>query len=87
MLTTLTMPKIYEYHHIKFYIYPSDHQPAHVHILKPGSFHIVTEIETNKYEIIFTKKAISQNLIKLLIHIIQINKIYFISKWNEYTAN
>lgn len=81
------MPKVFEYRGIKFYIFPGDHDPPHVHIMKEGSFHLSIEIETGKYKIRHAETDIPVKLICLLIKIIENNSKYFTSQWIKYAGN
>ncbi len=81
------MPKVYEYRGIKFYIFPGDHEPSHVHIFKAGEFRIKMDIEDDTYKVMWATIKIQQKLLRNFRTIINKNKRKLILKWQQYGNN
>lgn len=80
------MPKVYEYRGINFYIFPGDHDPPHVHVMKKGSFHLSIEIETGEYKIRHAETEIPTKIIMHFIKITVDKSKYFTSQWTKYAG-
>ena len=74
------MPVIMRIGSIKFYIYPQDHRPAHVHVIFAGS--------EAKFEILsgecISNHGFSQKSIKGLSREVLINQNELINAWKEF---
>lgn len=80
-----TMPTVLRKDGFDVRIYPNDHLPAHVHVIKSGEEAKITLVgENGNPELIFVTSGMSRKDTKKALEIVTDNQLELFEKWQSY---
>lgn len=79
------MPTIHRESGFRVVIYPNDHEPAHVHVMKAGGEAKIQLLDTPDF--IWVTDEMSDKDARKALEIVEQNQECFLSKWEEIHGN
>jgi len=76
------MPTLLTKNGFKFFFYANEHEPKHIHVMKGGEY-----LKINLHDGSIVNSKMKPKNIKMVIKIVEMNKVTFIGKWDEWFDN